>query len=233
MPPRKKPGSTTPEQTDRTDRTGQQDQVAKHERLQSLLQDRKSSTKGRMSAALPVILEADLAVRLNMARQAVQNAESEIAAFQKDNPGDKRSGGVARADVPADLQKALDDAQAEVDRIEDEAADVTVRLVFVALKYDDFDKLEKAHPPRDGDDRDAEYGANVDTFPEVLMRASAVKVTDYDDNIVDLDIDELIEGMSNAERNMACQVARGVNVNPASVPFYDANSRSRRRSGGK
>ena len=202
-------------------------------KLQALLQDRNSEQpKGRASAPFPVILDADLAVQLNQARQMLTNAEGALEAWKKKaTEGDKRQGGSPR--LPADLTKAVAEAQSLVDELSAEADDATVKLVFVALKKDKYDELLKLHPPREDNERDHQLQYNADDFPDALMRACVTKVVSLDDDLLDLDIDQIISGLSTGERNVACNVAIGLNLQTFSVPFSAANSPSRQRSGGK
>jgi len=198
-----------------------------HTDLLALLQDRKKSTKGRASRKMTICLDEELAI-------AHAEAEAELAAANAavkyaEDHADKRAGGKVAID-PALVkeQKAAERAVADAKTAMDAKSLV---LTFTALKSADFDALQAEHPPREGNEADAASQHNVDTFPDALMRASATKVTDVDDTILDTDIDDVIDGLSNGERIIACQVANGVNDRTASIHFSDAVSRNRRRSG--
>lgn len=202
-------------------------------KLQQLLQDRndKARPAGRASAPFPIILDADLAVDLSRARQQLAIAEQAVTDWQTEAKQDPRQGG--RRKPPADLQQAVTDAQQQVDDIEAEAEEVKVILVFVALTADANDELMKQHPPREGDEKDLEYGFNLAEFPVARMRECAARVVSMDDEPLDLDPKDLVAGMSPGERDLAVQVCNGLNAQMASVPFYDANSQRVQRSGGK
>jgi hypothetical protein len=202
-------------------------------KLQQLLQDRndKARPSGRASAPFPIILDADLAIDLSRARQQLAIAEQAVTDWETEANTDKRQGG--RRKVPADLTTAAAEAKAQVDELEAEAEEVKVILVFVALTATDNDELQKMHPPREGDEEDQKYGFNLAAFPTARMRECAARVVGMDDQPLDLDPKELVAGMSPGERDLAIQVVNGINNQMASVPFYDANSQSRQRSGGK
>jgi len=202
-------------------------------KLQQLLQDRndKARPSGRASAPFPIILDADLAIDLSKARAELQAAETTLNEWEAEAKQDTRQGG--RRKPPADMQKAVDEAKARVDELETEADEVKVILVFVALPAADDDELMKLHPPREGNERDQDFGFNAAEFPVARMHACAARVVDMDDQLLDLDPKKLVEGMSPGERDLAVQVCNGVNAQMASVPFFDANSHSRQRSGGK
>lgn len=198
----------------------------KHARLKTLLQDRKSSTKGRASRPMAVCLDAELSMDLEDADREL--AEAKQALAEAEATGDARVGGKVAVDPELTArvetaEKAVADAEALVD-----AASVVV--TFTALKADEYDKLKDEHPPREGNEYDAIAEYNRETFPDALMAASASKkVRDADGNLVDLDVDDIIAGMSNGERTMACQVSNDVNLRTST--FSEANSRNRRRSG--
>ncbi|MFC5268468.1 hypothetical protein ACFPJ1_40720 [Kribbella qitaiheensis] len=198
-----------------------------HEALQALLQDRKSPKGGRATRRMDICLSAPLSMTLALAEQDLAGIEAEIALAEA--TADRRAGGTVAIDPDLTkrkkaAEKAVTDAEAAVD-----AASVTV--TFTAMKANDYDELLKKHPPREGNEIDAQDDRNNQTFPDALMFASATKVQDADGNIVDMDIPELLGTLSNGERIIACQAAMSVNDRALSVPFSDANSRSRRRSG--
>jgi hypothetical protein len=198
-----------------------------HSALQALLQDRKTSTKGRASRRMDICLSAPLSMTLALADQELQAVEAAIKTAEEN--ADKRAGGKVAIDPELTkrkkaAEKAVADAEAAVD-----AASVTVTLT--ALKAADYDALLKEHPPREGNERDAANDVNNDTFPDALVLACATKVEDADGNIVEMDFAELFSTLSNGERIAACQAANEANLRTLSVPFSDANSRSRQRSG--
>jgi seryl-tRNA synthetase len=202
-------------------------------KLQQLLQDRndKARPAGRASAPFPVILDADLAIDLSKARQELQQAEEAVKDWEAEAKQDARQSG--RRKVPAELTAAVAEAKARVEELQAEADEVKVQLIFVALRADENDELEKQHPPREGNDDDKKWGFNADTFPVARMHECAARVVDMDNNLLDLDPKKIVTGFSQGERDFAVQVVNGVNAQLASVPFYDANSQSRQRSGGK
>jgi hypothetical protein len=198
-----------------------------HSALQALLQDRKTSTKGRASKWMNVCLDAKLSLDLALAEQELNVVEATIA--EAEASADKRAGGKVAIDPELAkrkkaAEKAVADAEAAVD-----AASVTV--TFTALKAHDYDELQTKHPPREGNQLDLAAEHNRDTFPDALMFECATKVEDVDGNLVDMDTTELLETLSDGERVIACQVSNDVNGRNLSVPFSDANLPSRRRSG--
>jgi hypothetical protein len=198
-----------------------------HSALQALLQDRKTSTKGRASRRMDICLVASLSMDLALADQELA-AVGVLVATAEEN-ADRRAGGKVAVDPELTKRKkaaakAVAEAEAAVD-----AASVTV--TFTALKAVDYDALLKEHPPREGNEQDVESGINSLTWPDALMLASATKVEDADGNIVEMDLTELLETLSAGERIMACTAANEVNLRTLSAPFSDANSRSRQRSG--
>lgn len=201
--------------------------------LQQLLRDRQSAKgKGRASAPLPIVLDADLAVDIEQAKIAYANAQSEVAQLEKEAAGDGRVGG-AKSPKLSEAQKALEAAKKRVDEAQAAANDVTVQLVFTALKSDEYDRLLKEHPPREDDEGDKQRGFDYSTFPDALLTVSPAKVVDIDGDPLELDAAEIIAEMSHGERDMARSVVMGLNVQTYSVPFSVANSQSRQRSGGK
>lgn len=203
------------------------------DKLRQLLNDRndKSRPRGRASAPFPIILDADLAIDLSKARAELQASETALDDFEKDAKNDTRQGG--RRKPPADMKTDVDEARQRVEELEAEAEGVKVMLVFVALPAEENDALLKEYPPREGDEGDQEYGFNRLDFPVARMLKCANRVVSMDDEPLDLDPQKLVSGMSPGERDLAVQVCNGVNAQMASVPFYDANSQSRQRSGGK
>jgi hypothetical protein len=198
-----------------------------HSALQALLQDRKTSTKGRASRRMGICLSAPLSMTLALAEQELDAAKA-AAETAQDN-AETRAGGKISIDPALTKQvKAAEKAVAEAEAAVD-AASVTV--TFTALKAKDYDALLKEHPPRDGNKLDAAVDRNESTFPDALMLKSATKVEDADGNLVDMDIPELLETLSNGERIIACQAANSVNDRTVNVDFSDANSQSRQRSG--
>jgi hypothetical protein len=203
------------------------------EKMQQLLKDRQSPKgKGRASAPMPIMLDADLAVDLEQAKNRYANAESEVAEQEKAAAGDKRVGGGKPPDL-AEAQKTLTAAQKALDEAQEAADEHTVQLVFTALKADEFDELIKQHPPRDDDEGDQSRGYDRSTFPTALLVASPATVVTLDGDPFGLDPAEVISGMSHGEKDLARSVVLGLNVQTFSVPFSAANSRSRQRSGGK
>lgn len=198
----------------------------KHASLQALLQDRKSSTKGRASRRLAVCLSTDLSMDFEDAEQELADANK--AAAEATSTADVRAGGKVAIDPEiTERVKAAEKAAAAAEAAVDAAS---VVVTFAALKADAYDELKDRHPPREDNERDAIFGYNEKTFPDALMLASASKkVEDVDGNLIDMDVVELIDTMSNGERTLACQVAIDVNLRQSS--FSDAKSLSRGRSG--
>jgi hypothetical protein len=198
-----------------------------HSALQALLQDRKTSTKGRASRRMDICLSAPLSMTLAVADQELQAVEAAIKTAEEN--AEKRAGGTVAIDAElTKRKKAAEKAVADAEKAADAA---TVTVTFTALKAVDYDELLKEHPPREGNEQDAAADVNNATFPDALMLASASKVEDADGNIVEMDIAELLGTLSNGERIVACQAAGEANLRILSVPSSDANSRNRPRSG--
>lgn len=203
------------------------------ERMQQLLRDRQTPKgKGRASAPMPIMMEADLAIDLEQAKNLLNVATNAVADEEKKAAGDQRQGGGTPPDLAA-AQKELAAAQKAVDEAQEAADEVTVQIVFTALTDDDFDQLLMQHPPRDDDEGDQTRGYNRATFGRALLAASPAKVLTLDGDPFDLDPAETLAGMSHGEKDLARSVVLGLNVQTFSVPFSAANSRSRPRSGGK
>lgn len=202
-----------------------------HEALQALLQDRKTSAKGRITLPMNVILDAQLAFDGNNAERELDAAKAAVKEAEKAAEGDKRAGG--KVGISPELAAAVETAQAAFDEANEAAAQATVKVVFTALKGSDYDELVKLHPPRDGDEGDATEGYNRATFNEALMYESAVKVLDRDDQIVDMDTTEVLGTLSAGERLFAETIAQQANIRTTAVPFSVAGSQSRQPSGGK
>lgn len=198
-----------------------------HSALQALLQDRKTSTKGRASRRMQICLDAKLSLTLALAQEEL--AAVEAAIFEAEANAEKRAGGRVAIDPGlAEEKAAKEQAVADAETAADAA---TVTITFTAMKANDYDELLKEHPPRDGNQLDAIDDRNNATFPDALMFASATKIEDHEGNLIDMAAEELLETLSNGERIIACQVATDVNSRTLSVPSSDANSRNRPRSG--
>lgn len=197
----------------------------KHADLQALLQDRKSSTKGRASRRMAICLSTELSMDLADAEQEL--AEAKQAAADAEATTDRRLG---KLTIDPELTKQVTAAEKTVAAAEAKVDAASVIITFTALKASDYDVLLKDHPPREDNELDALVDYNRDTFPDALMEASALKrVEDADGNLVDMDVADLIATMSNGERTLACQVSNDVNLRTSS--FSDAKSQSRQRSG--
>lgn len=198
----------------------------KHARLQALLQDRKTSTKGRASRRMAICLSTELSMDL-------EDAEADLAAAKKvvdeaSKTADRRAGGKLAID-PA-LTKRVTEAEKAVTAAEAAVDAASVIITIAALKAADYDALLKEHPPREDNELDGMSDYNRDTFPDALMAASASKrVEDADGALVDMDVEDLIGTMSSGERALACRVAFDVNQRESS--FSAAKSQSRQRSG--
>lgn len=202
-----------------------------HEKLQALLNDRKSSSKGRATAKAHVCLDAEAATQAAIKRNELQVVKDEVERFETEAKGDARMGGTVP--VPEEMQKRLADAQTAYDEAQDAANDATVSIVMVALKSADFDLLLKAHPPRDGNKEDDEFGADRSSFLKALAAECATKVLDQDGAIVDMEAADILGTLSSGERAMIEARSLEINQRTASVPFSIAGSPSRQLSGGK
>lgn len=205
------------------------------EELQRLLRDRQSpkATTGRASAPFPLVMNADLAVDLQQAEMVFAAAQDDVALREKEAAGDSRVGGTKSPALTA-AQAELRKAQKALDEAKAAANEVTIQMVITALTSNDYDELLMKHPPRDDDENDKALGYNQSTFPEALLQAAPAKILDLDDNpLPGFEKEDLIDGMTHGERDLARRVATGLNAQVFSVPFSAVNSPSRQRSGGK
>lgn len=202
-----------------------------HTRLQQLLQDRKSPSKGRPSRTLRVCLDNDLAQDRAEAEQELAQAKAELDAATEAAKADKRAGG--RVAVDAKIRKQFTDAEAAAEAARAAADEASVVLTFTAVKSDDYDELVTQNPPREGNEDDAKEGVNGVAFPMALMRASISKVTDTEGNIVEMDVDDIVATFSNGERLISMSASNEVNLRITSIPFSDASSPRRQASGSK
>ena len=203
--------------------------MSDHDALRSLLQDRKESGKakaGRAQRRMAICLDAELSENLEEADQELTDAKAALAHAEAN--ADARAGG--KVAVDPELTKRVKAAEKTVADAEKAADAASVFITFKALRHDLYDEVLKANPPREGNEFDALADYNRDTFPDALMKASALKqVEDVDGKPVAMDVEELIAEMSSGERNVACRTAETVNGRESS--FSDANSHSRQRSG--
>jgi hypothetical protein len=198
----------------------------KHTALQALLQDRKTSTKGRASRQMALCLSTELSMDLADAERELAKAKQ--AVTDAESTADRRAGG--KLAIDPELTKQVTAAEKSVAAAEVKADAASVIITLTALKAADYDVLLKDHPPREDNELDALVDYNRDTFPDALMEASALKrVEDADGNLIDMDVADLIATMSNGERTLACQVSNDINLQQSS--FSDAKSQSRQRSG--
>ncbi|MFC0623237.1 hypothetical protein [Kribbella deserti] len=206
-----------------------------HDRLQALLQDRKSKApKTRATAPFPLVLDANLAIARARAEQTLDLVKAEYQDAEQARSGedaDVRQGG--RAPIDPALTKALREAEKAHAEAAAAADEVTVHIILVALSDDEYDKLAKEHPPRKDNTDDAEHGWNIETFPGALTKACAARVTDAEGNLLDTDPGELIDTLAKGEKQTAYSVCVGLNSQVTSVPFSRANSHTSQRSGGK
>ena len=194
-----------------------------HSALQALLQDRKTSTKGRAFRPMAICLDTELSMDLEDAAAELAVAKETAAATTE-----TRAGGKVSTDPEMDKRvKAAEKAVADAEALVDAAS---VIITFAAMKADEYDELLTEHPPREGNEMDALSDYNRDTFPDALMAKSASgRVKDADGNIVDMNVTDVIATMSSGERNVACKVS--FEVNNRSSSFSDAKSQNRQRSG--
>lgn len=201
--------------------------VDKHARLQSLLQDRKSPTpKGRASRPMALCLDTELSMDLEDAEAEL--AEAKQAVADAEAVAEPRAGG--KIAIDPELKKRVKDAEAAVAEAEAAVDAASIIITFSALKAEDYDALHKEHPPREDHESDKLYDYNQATFPDALVaECASKKVKDADGNLVDLDIADVINTMSDGERTVARAVV--LNLNQRTSSFSDAKSQSRQRSG--
>lgn len=206
-----------------------------HDRLQALLQDRKSKTpKTRAQAPFPIVLDANLGIARAQAEQQLAQVQDEYTEAEEARGGenaDVRQGG--RKPIDPELTKRLKAAQTKLNEANAAADDATVHVILVALDDNEYDELVKQHPPRKDFEDDATQGWNRATFPAALVSACAKRVTDMDGAILDTDAVELMETLAKGEKAMAFSVVVGLNQQVTSVPFSSANSPTSQRSGNR
>ncbi len=99
----------------------------------------------------------------------------EVGRGQREEPGPEgRDALVAEDPAVIAARRAVDEAQAARDA-------ATITFTFRSLAPDAFDALVAEHPPRDGNDADATFGYNVETFRPALVAACHVHYEPGDD----------------------------------------------------
>jgi hypothetical protein len=104
--------------------------------------------------------------------------------------------------------------------------DSTVPFTFRAMPRPKWRHLLAAHPPREGNDRDAEMGYNPDSFYPAIIRACVI-----DPEITAEEWSELLdEKLSDNQFAQLSAAAFVVNEGDVSIPFSSAASTVNRRT---
>lgn len=148
-------------------------------------------------------------------------------ARQRDRQSLSDDGGRAITDEMRDLEEQM------------RASTVAVRLR--ALPDDEegtpgrvrFNKLIAAHPPRQGNRRDANLGVNLDTFFDALVPLSVVDVTAHDGDVFVPDAEwivKLLGKITSKQWNDLADAAFVLNGGSVDIPFSPTASRTIRDS---
>ena len=115
---------------------------------------------------------------------------------------------------------------AERRRIAEQAAAVKEQMAAATIVFrlrakdsHDWDDLLKAHPPREGNAEDTANGYNVDTFPDALIKASAVEPELTDERWA-----ALRPKLAPVEYSRLGHAALNLNMKSVNVPFSRAAS---------
>ncbi|HJY33547.1 MAG TPA: hypothetical protein VJ260_01780 [Vicinamibacterales bacterium] len=105
-----------------------------------------------------------------------------------------------RMSEPAeDIDAQLADVRAKIDEQKAIIASGVVRIVIKGLTRGEFRRLLTEHPPRDGDDLDAQLGYNSDTFGDALVTASIVRTENLDGEPVENEWATWADDMTNGQ----------------------------------
>lgn len=106
-------------------------------------------------------------------------------------------------------------------------AEYVIKFRLQALGARGWEKLQKEHPPRDGNNQDAMLGYNPDTFFDAAIRRCTIKPNDLDaDDWLALLGDDDVDGKLTAKQyNDLHEAVLALNVRKISVPNSSAASR--------
>lgn len=138
-----------------------------------------------------VIFQGDDLDRLSSLDAAVQRAEVRNAQAEKAAKSERPR--LMHEDAPAVDVCTLDAAKADRDEFAAEAEERGVAVVLNALDRKAWRDMTAAHPPRDGEDGDSQFGVNMDTFPDALLPASV----DRETSTIEGDTVGFLDGLSN------------------------------------
>lgn len=167
--------------------------------------------------ATVVIYQGDDLARLTELDDAATRAE--VAKIRADKAAKDAARRVASLDEAMTEQddliaaeEAYDLAVLERDEFAAEAEERGVLIVMHHLPNKEWRRLKAAHPPREGDDEDAQFEVNVDTMPEELF----AKMVDPDASTIEGPVDEFLDSLSSADYyNRLFMTALALNVGSA------------------
>lgn len=160
----------------------------------------------RPERVVPVPMRGDLAAECEQLERRL--AELELGRNQ---PGASLAGSLEATEVAGRMEA-----------IRAEMSESIVEFRLRALpskrsrnqKLPTWDQLKDAHPPREGNKKDAESGVDMDAFNEQLLRLSIVD-PELDDN----DWDNLLEVLTDGTFTLLIGNCYGVNQSDVEVPF--------------
>ncbi|MDG4792016.1 hypothetical protein O7626_40080 [Micromonospora sp. WMMD1102] len=179
------------------------------------------STKDKISRAtyptrtVDICLETDLQAEYEALHEELRQAVVRESGDRRLNPGGE--------------SKRIAE---QIEALQQQMAEYVIRFRLQALGSRGWDKLSKAHPPREGEKDDAALGYNPDTFFDAAIRACTVDPSDLDDDDwTALLGDDDVDGKLTAKQyNDLHDAVLALNVRKISVPNSFAASRILRPS---
>lgn len=115
----------------------------------------------------------------------------------------------------------------EIEALQERMAEYVIRFRLQAVGARGWEKLQKEHPPRDGNNQDVMLGYNPDTFFDAAIRKCTIEPTDLDaDDWVSLLGDDDVDGKLTAKQyNDLHEAVLALNVRKISIPNSSAASR--------
>lgn len=109
--------------------------------------------------------------------------------------------------------------------VKEQMAAATIVFRLRAMDRNDWDDLLKAHPPREGDAEDKENGYDTSTFPNALIKASAVEPELTDERWAALE-----PKLAPVEWSRLGAAALNLNMRSVNIPFSRAASQATQTS---
>lgn len=167
-----------------------------------------------------------ICLRTRLQRQ-YEDAVNRLAEAEKAAAAVTAAGADSMAGTPAVDLKAIAD---EIEEIREQMAAKTVTFWFRAIprhrpageEGPTWSKLWAAHPPREDNAEDREWGINTETFFPALLAASL-----FEPEMDAGDWSRLIGRITDGQYELLCKVAFGLSKGQVSVPFSQAAWRIR------